>query len=225
MRAAIAMVWLMTLTGCLVGDKGLLPGDDAPGVACERPDESMFGRNPTTGMCVEFDSACDVPSEWAPCQALVACAGDLECAADQHCADQPDDNDPATPARACVANGSCQEAGDCEMGFACDPAMPFGGDPSMGTCVQMSAPPPEQGGCLSTSECGAGEICPAQYGGCSQGADDPDAGMGPLCPSKCELACVEDTACGDGRRCNVAEVCGPANGGPDCAGWCVAATP
>jgi hypothetical protein len=213
-RAAIAALWLLTLAGCLSGDKALLP-DQEPGATCERPDEAMFGRNPATGMCVEFDTPCDVPSEWMPCKPLVACTGDPECAADQHCADQPDDGDPSTPARACVANGSCQGADDCGTGFACDPAL--------GMCVQAGGPaPPDQPGCLSTSECAAGEICPAQYGGCSEGLDDPDAGMAPPCPSQCEVACVEDKPCGDGRRCNAAEVCGTANGGPDCVGWCVA---
>jgi hypothetical protein len=223
---------LVLLAGCLSGQGDLLP--DSPGGAdCAHPGASSFGRNPTTGMCVEFESSCDVPAEWKACTP-VECAGDAECSATQRCEELPDDGDAATPARACVDNGGCVGQEDCPAATICDATQPFGDDPSKGTCVQAPAPP-SMGECQATSECGQGEICPAQYGGCSEGGEPPggggggggggaDGGVTLPCTSECEPACVVDADCGDvvtsGLRCNAAEVCGQGNG-VACAGWCV----
>ena len=81
--------------------------------------------------------------------------------------------------------------------------------------------------CQATSDCGALELCPAQYGGCSPG--DPDDPNPVNCPSFCEKACVSDMDCADPAtlRCNAADVCAVSsndamgNPGLACSGWCV----
>ena len=50
------------------------------GQAADCAPETRFGRDPGTGMCVEFASRCDVPAEWAPCMPVVACEDDAACA-------------------------------------------------------------------------------------------------------------------------------------------------
>ena len=232
----VALLAILGLAGCV--ESSTLFGDNGPAAGCGAS-SATSGRNPATGMCVMFSSTCDVPAGWAACTPYVACTDSSMCLATEHCQALPA-HDPGVPEMACVRNPTCAEATDCASGMVCDtsvqpPAAPPC-DPMQpdcrpaGTCSsgnpQPPPPPPGIGNCQATSECGALEICPAQYGGCSKGDENIE------CPSVCERACTADADCGDpttmpALRCNAADVCGASNadamGNPGlaCAGWCV----
>ncbi len=233
--AALLLALGVALAGC-VESKSIF-GDNRPGCLPEIM-SAPYARDPATGKCIEFDSGCDVPAEWARCTPYLACSMDQECAATEHCADQPPPREPDVPARACVRNDTCTAAAGCAGGLVCDTSVPPPGshcDPMQpgcdlqGTCARPLSTPPLVPACQATSECGALQICPAQYGGCSSDAGGADGGV--ACPSRCEAACKTDADCGDpmtsALRCNAADVCGTSNqdamGNPGlaCAGWCV----
>jgi hypothetical protein len=213
-----ALLLCVVLAGCVERDDLFAPGADSEPCAINAMTPA-WALDPATGICLEF-SSCDVPAGWAPCMPYVACMDDGMCNATQHCADLPMSDDPSVPPRACVNNEACSN-GACADGFYCDT--------TTNLCARVdpgSLPPaPPAPSCLSTSECGPLEICPAQYGGCSTGEMTPDM----PCPSQCEPACTSDEQCGDVSlfRCNAMDVCGTANAdamgnpGPTCAGWCV----
>jgi hypothetical protein len=173
--------------------------------------------NPATGECLTFASASEVPVEWEPCVAPArACTEDASCPATEHCAGGDADG-PGV----CMANAMCSGPDDCAGDLVCDA--------TAGLCARPTSgmPPLDPGGqpsCVVNSQCSELEICPAQYGGCSA-EDDRDV----VCPSRCELACLADEACGEGLRCNASEICGEANGEDQgspplvCSGWCVPA--
>jgi hypothetical protein len=223
-----ALAVLALLAGC--GAPSIFDVAADPGANdCAGPDALAYGRDPVSGACVMFASRCDVPAEWAACTPLVACVDDSGCSTAQHCADVPPPRAPGAPARACTANDPCGETADCGVSnqiCVVDPATM-----GAGTCTRTDStnpppppPPPSMPTCQATSDCGALELCPAQYGGCS-----PDQANPVNCPSYCEKACVADSDCADPTtlRCNAADVCAMSsndamgNPGLACAGWCV----
>jgi hypothetical protein len=179
--------------------------------------------DPASGVCVIFASPCEVPVEWEACSDFASpCLTDDDCLATQSCPIPADGEEPV-----CVDNPVCRSDGECGEGFeSCDLAAREDEDPSVpeGLCVRAEAgvPAPADDTCVANSQCSELEICPAQYGGCSEG-EPRDV----TCPSRCEAACASDSDCPiEGEVCNAGEVEGDANGegdGPPIAavGWCV----
>jgi hypothetical protein len=183
------------------------------------------GINPATGACWEFDSSCDVPAAWADCEdeppppdaAEVPDGGGSE----------PDAGGPLPDAAMCTGGAYCVYDSECPAGQYCDGG--FGGvpcDPSSPGCDIPVPPPPgictcgtrPGTSCSKTTDCGIGELCPAEYGG----------------PGMCETACFGDFDCALDERCNAPDLI-PYCPQPNwkriprlliaCAGWCVPITP
>jgi hypothetical protein len=181
----------------------------------------VFAQDPATGTCQPFPSACAVPVEWAACGGSDApsCVNDLDCATTEHCS-PPDD--PAL-APACVANDLCVDGSDCASGV-CDLSAPHQCEPGdtacedKGLCQTPPSTDPMAMACVTRQDCADGQVCPAEFGGCSVELDDGS------CPSTCEQACTgADDVCAPGTHCNIADFCaGPMGYIEGCAGFCVA---
>lgn len=158
---------------------------------------------------------------------------DEEQGAERPCTTDPDQRFAADP-----ATGICYEfATSCDVPpewKSCHPndAETCPGDAGASMCpASMDAGPAPLPECTSNFDCAVGEVCPAQYGGCSTAAGlPPDDGLS--CPSYCEPPCLGDGDCAMGTVCNAAQVCGQGNPGGDagpppndqpqpCVGWCV----
>lgn len=202
-------------------------GECVPVVACAGDPDC-----PTGQICLE--GVCQLPGP--------ECFSDDDCALTEHCdynhtptpgpgpqpgpvPRPPGDSDALYAQGYCVNNDRCSSTVPCVDPLWCDFSAGGGSgdcDPTAPGCgggeglCSRGTPDRE---CFSDVECLTGEICPAQYGGCS-------AEMGGItCPSYCETICYDDTYCTAEFRCNNNEICAtpsPSPGVPlPCAGWCV----
>jgi hypothetical protein len=191
----------------------------------------------------ESDAACppDSRCDNGACKPINrGCTSDEECVATQYCDLQGTLTSPTTDLRApepvtgvcrdnprCSSDAECPQGQWCEGGFRADGAPPTDSDAlPQGRCTRAPRPGTD---CLNTSMCQVGEICPAEYGICSDSAEKaPPGGVGinPPCISTCQPLCYGDSDCTASERCNHNEVCGSPNTGAPitdqaCGGWCV----
>jgi hypothetical protein len=150
---------------------------------------NLFAADPDTGLC--YGPFQDCLQIPAGWTACQPCTDHLECGAEQHCEVQQPDEDFSTPS----------------SGGRCEPGAPAG------------TPPPSDTFCSSNATCATGEVCPAEFGGCSY---QPDAALDE-CPSACEPSCAVDDDCGPDLVCNAPDICAMAVDQRDdaCRGWCV----
>lgn len=195
---------MLLLAGCVENAE-----DAAPPDLCA--DGPAYAREPATGDCWEFANSCEVFPDWPACE---PCASNADCSAPDHC--RLHEADIASPADG-VCTDACTADAECLSTQHCDPISDLCVDGPAGT------PPPGDVDCTGNASCTIGEVCPAQFGGCSP--NEPSSGT--LCPSTCEAACVDDSGCAAADRCNAADVCAtPAYDDaeqppPGCFGWCV----
>lgn len=203
-RWPLLLILLLPAVACQANDEANnAPPDDCGG-------EPAYAMEPATGDCWEFANHCAVFPDWPPCE---PCTSNDDCGAPDHCRLQSPDLASPTPG---VCTNACTIDMDCLSTQHCDPAT---------SRCEPGAPgsPPPEDDCSGNSSCVDGEVCPAQFGGCSP--TDPSTGI--LCPSTCEAACTDDTTCAAADRCNAADVCAtPAydeadSPPPGCFGWCV----
>jgi hypothetical protein len=207
--------------------RGFGAGEDC----ADDPEANHHALNPSTGECWEFASSCDVPTEWASCEAPPECGPDAECPPTHTCVEGAcvpvmtecglDEECLPTqycdPSGHCVDNAPCLFDGECPMdqwcsngAGDCDPTLPDCGAPQEGLCSR--GPRPSE--CAIAADCSFGEVCTAE------------AGIG----TQCEPVCYDDTTCAPEQLCNASTVCLVASGGKRdydvpglylCGGWCV----
>jgi hypothetical protein len=157
-----------------------------------------------------------------------SCMTDGDCKLTEHCDGMHTPRKTPVPppgldtSGVCLPNDSCSSDSDCPTGLWCDKGSGTGtGDrTSAGVCSRGT--PPTTAVCVSNGDCGSGQICPAQYGGCSP-PTPPGGGGLVACPSVCEPTCNNDGDCATGYHCNNTTVCGHGNTDVPvaCQGWCV----